>query len=60
MLNFYKVFSESLQQIIKSLSLMACPLKHFEICLKRRVKLKKIKNSDSSTAILKDTKIAGI
>jgi hypothetical protein len=45
MLNFYKVFSESLQQIIKSLSLMACPLKHFEISLKRRVKLKKIKST---------------
>lgn len=42
------------------MSLIACPVKHFEIYLKRKVKIKKIKNSQSSTSLLKDTRNAAL
>ena len=57
MLNFYKVFSGSLQQIIKSISLISCPIKHFEACLKKKLKDKKIiKTGLKSNLLYSDSK----
>lgn len=55
MLDFYKSFSESLQQMIRSVSLIACPLKHFEITLKKKVSVKNIKKATSTSSLHKST-----
>lgn len=65
MLDFYKIFSSSLQQLIKSVSLISCPIKHFEASLKKKLADKKILkeglknsivNSHSSKAYIKRKK----